>query len=185
HRINFRIEAQIDSLSSILYTPSVTLQHSKNYSTDNSFTRVTIPGYDYPALIDTSMRTNERDGINWNNNLLYRRKFNKIGRTFTLGWSNTFGQSESSGFTISNINYYDNIGALKRTIRQNQQNNQTTHTHNNVISASYTEPVALNKVIEFNYAYTLNHNTSNKITYNFDPLSLKYDDPNLQLTNEF
>jgi hypothetical protein len=185
HRINFRIEAQIDSLSSILYTPSITLQHSNNYSEDASLTDFVIPGYNYLALVDSSMRTNERDGLNWSNNLLYRRKFKKTGRTFTLGWSNTFGQSESSGFTISNINYYDTIGILKRAIRQNQQNNQTTHTHNNVISASYTEPIALNKVIEFNYAYTLNNNTSNKVTYNFDPLSLKYDDPNFPLTNEF
>ncbi len=185
HRINFRIEAQIDSLSSILYTPSITLQHSKNMSNDNSLTGVEYAGYDYPALIDTSMRTNERDGINWNNNLLYRRKFRKTGRTFTLGWSNTFGQSESTGFNISNITYYDTIGTLKGSIRQNQKNDQTTHTHNNVISASYTEPVGLNKIIEFNYAYTLNHNTSNKVTYNYDPLSAKYDDPNFPLTNEF
>src|SRR5258706_10788114 len=145
HRINFRIEAQIDSLSSILYTPNITLQHSNNYSEDASLTNFVIPGYNYLALVDSSKRTNERDGINWSNNLLYRRKFKKIGRTFTLGWSNTFGQSESSGVNISNINYYDTIGTLKRAIRQNQQNNQTTHTHNNVISASYTEPIGLNK----------------------------------------
>jgi hypothetical protein len=54
-----------------------------------------------------------------------------------------------------------------------------------VISASYTEPVARNKVIEFNYAYTLNHNTSDKTTFNFDSTSSKYDSPNLLLTNKF
>jgi len=185
HRINFRIEAQIDSLSSILYTPGITLQHSKTLSGDNSSTDVAHLDYDYQALIDTSMRTNERDGINWNNNLLYRRRFKKTGRTFTLGWSNTFGQSESSGLNISNIYYFDTVGTPKGTIKQNQQSNQTTHTHNNVISASYTEPLALNKVIEFNYAYTLNNNSSNKATYNFDPFSKKYDDPNYLLTSEF
>lgn len=185
HRINFRIEAQLDSLSSILYTPSITIQHSTNYQADSSQTDVTIPNYDYLALIDTSRRTNERDGINWNNNLLYRRKFKKIGRTFTLGWSNTYGQSESSGFTKTHSDYFDTIGVLKKQIRQDQKNDQVTHTHNNVVSISYTEPLGLNKLIEFNYAYTLNHNTSDRNTYNFDPTSFKYDDPNLAQTNDF
>ncbi|MBL7738381.1 MAG: TonB-dependent receptor family protein [Chitinophagaceae bacterium] len=185
HRFNFRIEAQLDSLSSILYTPSITVQHSESYREDTSFTNVIIPGYEYPALVAKRMNSNERDGINWNNNLLYRKKFKKTGRTFTLGWSNTFGQSESSGFNLTNSNYYDTIGTLKREIRQNQQNNQTTNTHNNVISTSYTEPIGLNKLIEFNYVYTLNHSTSNRVTYNYDPVSFKYDDPNYLLTNDF
>ena len=45
--------------------------------------------------------------------------------------------------------------------------------------------MGLNKLLEFNYAYTLNHNTSNKTTYNYDSASAKYNDPNLLLTNDF
>jgi hypothetical protein len=185
HRINFRIEAELDSMNTILFTPSITVQHSETVSGDTSSSRVSIPEYEYLALVANRYSSNERDGLNWNNNLLYRKKFRKRGRTFTLGWSNTFGQSENTGFNITNSNYYDTIGNLQQEIRQNQQNNQTTNTHNNVISSSYTEPLGINKLIEFNYAYTLNHNTSNRSTYNYDPLSAKYDDPNLSLTNEF
>jgi hypothetical protein len=185
HRINFRIEAQLDSMSSILFTPSITIQHSESYRDDTSSTNVSIPANDYLALVAKRSNTNERDGINWNNNLLYRKKFKKTGRTFTLGWSNTYGQSEGSGFNITNSDYYDNAGNIKRQIRQNQQNSQTTHTHNNVLSTSYTEPIGLNKLLEFNYAYTLNNNTSDKVTYNYDPISSKYNTPNLLLTNDF
>ncbi|MFI5132519.1 MAG: outer membrane beta-barrel family protein, partial [Chitinophagales bacterium] len=185
HRINFRIEAQLDSMSSILFTPSITLQHSKNYNDDIYSTDVTIPGSEYRALLGHTTRTNERDGINWNNNLLYRRKFKKWGRTFTLGWSNSFGQSESSGFSVTNSDYFDKGAAIIRRVRQDQKNDQVTHNHSNVISASYTEPVAFNKVLEFNYAYTLNDNSSDKHTYDYDSTSSKYDDPNLSLTNKF
>jgi hypothetical protein len=185
HRINFRIETQLDSMNSILFTPGITIQHSKNFNEDTSFTNVNVPGYEYLGLTSQRQNTNERDGINWNNNLLYRRKFKKTGRTFTLGWSNTFGQSESNGLNISNTDIYNRDGNPDKQARQDQQNNQTTNTHNNVISTSYTEPVGLNKLLEFNYAYTLNHNTSNKVTYNYDPFSEKYDDPNLLLTNNF
>ncbi|MEI9908747.1 MAG: outer membrane beta-barrel protein [Bacteroidota bacterium] len=185
HRINFRIEAQIDSLSSILFTPAITIQHSSNFNEDTSFTLSSIPGMEYLGATSRRQNTNERDGINWNNNLLYRKRFRKTGRTFTLGWSNTFGQSESNGFTISNNNAYTSTGTIYRQIRQNQANKQTTNTHNNVISTSYTEPVGLNKLMEFNYAYTFNNNTSNKITHDYDPLSQKYNTPNLPLTNDF
>jgi hypothetical protein len=185
HRINFRIEAQLDSMSSILFTPSITIQHSESLSEDTSSSRVTVPGYDYLALAGKSRRTNDRDGINWSNNLLYRRKFKKIGRTLTLGWSNTFGQSESTGFSETNTDYFLKTGVLNRQIRQDQQNNQTNNTHNNVVSTSYTEPIGLNKLLEFNYAYTFNHNTSNRVTYNYDPFAKEYIEPNLGLTNEF
>lgn len=185
HRINFRIEAQLDSMTSILFTPAINIQHSESNSGDTSSSIVSIPEYKYLALVSNRMNMNERDGLNWNNNLLFRKRFKKKGRTLTLGWSNTFGQSEATGFNITNSNYYDTVGNIQRLIRQNQQSNQTTNTHNNVLSTSYTEPIGINKVLEFNYAYTLNHNTSNRTTYNYDPLSAKYDDPNLLLTNEF
>jgi Outer membrane protein beta-barrel family/Carboxypeptidase regulatory-like domain len=185
HRINFRVEGQIDSVSSILYTPSITIQHSENFSDDTSFTKSTVPGYVYLGATRKSRNTNERDGINWNNNLLYRRKFKKTGRTLTLGWSNTFGQSESNGYTISNNDFYNSAGNIYRQIKQNQLNKQSTNTHNNVLSTSYTEPIGLNKIIEFNYAYTFNNNTSNKRTHDFDPLSQKYDNLNVPMTNDF
>jgi len=185
HRINFRIEAQIDSLSSVLYTPGITLQHSENFSEDTLFSNTIIPGKEYLGQTTKRKNTNKRDGINWSNNLLYRKRFKKTGRTLTLGWSNTFGQSEGDGLTISNNTSFYSDGNVSRFIRQDQQNKQTTNTHNNVISTSYTEPIGLNKLLEFNYAYTFNNNTSNKTTYNYDPASDKYDDPNLLLTNEF
>ena len=185
HRINFRLEAQLDSLSSILFIPGIIVQRSENFNTDTSFTMAELPGHNYLVQTGTRTYTNERDGLNWNNNLLYRKRFRKAGRTITLGWANSFGQTESGGFNISNFSFFSREGELIRSLPQNQENSQTTNTHNNVISTSYTEPLGKNKIIEFNYAYTLNNNTSNKTVYNFDPLTNKYDDPNLALTNEF
>ncbi|MDP4263706.1 MAG: outer membrane beta-barrel family protein [Bacteroidota bacterium] len=185
HRINLRIEAQLDTMSSILFTPSITFQRSDNFNEDTLFSYSVIPGKEYLGQTDSSTRTNKRNGINWNNNLLYRKKFKKTGRTLTLGWSNTFGQSEGEGFTASKYTGYNSDGNIFKQIVQDQQNKQTTNTHNNVVSTSYTEPIGLNKLLEFNYAYTFNNNTSDKSTYNYDPGSLKYDELNLPLTNNF
>jgi hypothetical protein len=184
-RFNLRLEYQIDSVNSILYTPSVTAQHSENYSQDTSFTFSQLPGIEYLSIAGHTDNSNQRDGLNWNNNLLFRHKFGKTGRTITVGWNNTFGHSESKGFTVSRNDFYEKGGSSPRTILQNQHNRQETRTNNNVFSTSYTEPFGLNKLLELNYAYTNNESTSDKKTDDYNTLSGKYDSPNLRLTNNF
>jgi len=186
HRFNMRLEYFIDSMNSILYTPSLTVQHSETYSLDTSFTNSTIPSAaEYLASTTKSDRSNVRDGLNWTNNLLFRHKFRKTGRTLTLGLNNTIGNSESEGFTFSDNDFFRPNGTLVRNIYQDQQNSQKTKTNNNVVSTSYTEPIGLNKIIELNYAYTNNHNVSDKETFDYNTSSDKYETPNLPLTNEF
>ncbi len=185
HRFNIRIEAQLDSLSSLLYTPSLTLQHSESTSEDTSFTDVQQGSLAFLALTSTRSNFNKRDGFNWNNNLLYRKRFHKPGRTLTLGWSGTLGNSRSNGSLVANNDFFDESGNLVGLTRQNQRDKQQTHTSNNVWSTSYTEPMGLNKLLELNYAYTSNKNTSDKETYDLNPVTDKYDMPNLLLTNNF
>lgn len=185
HRFNVRFEYQIDSMHSILYTPSLTLQHSENYSDDSSSTISQTPLQQYLALTSKSTYTNERDGLNLNNNILFRKKFGKAGRTVTLGWSNTYGESESEGYSIAPLSFFKPDGTISGSSNQNQQNLQETNTRNNVVSLSYTEPLGKNKVLEFNYAYTNNASTSDRKTFNYNTGTGKYDLANLLLTNSF
>ncbi len=185
HRANLRFEYQIDSANSLLWTPSVTFQHSNNQNNDTSYSNSATPTQQFLAVTTKSRNTNERDGFNMGNNFLFRHKFGKTGRTITLGWTNTTGTSKSTGFTYSDNEFFLPSGSLYRAQLQDQDNHQKTTTHNNVLSTSYTEPVGLNKLIEVNYAYTNNKSTSNKQTNNYDVSSGKYDQPNLRLTNIF
>jgi hypothetical protein len=185
HRINIRFEHQFDSLTSILYTPSVTLQHSDNYNMDSSSTLSKTPLASFLAIQSNTENTNVRDGYNINNNILFRRKFTKVGRTLTIGLNNTIGGSEADGKTIANNIFFRPNGTVGLNFSQNQQYNQQTKTRNNVVSTSYTEPLGLNKLLEFNYAYTNNFSRSEKETFNYNSSNGKYDNPNLLQTNEF
>ena len=185
HRINIRFEHQFDSLTSILYTPSVTLQHSDNYNMDSSSTLSKTPLASFLAIQSNTQNTNVRDGYNVNNNVLFRRKFTKVGRTLTIGLNNTIGGSEADGKTIANNIFFRPNGTVGLNFSQNQQYNQQTKTRNNVVSTSYTEPLGLNKLLEFNYAYTNNFSRSEKETFNYNSSNGKYDNPNLLQTNEF
>lgn len=185
HRINIRLEHQFDSMTSVLYTPSVTLQHSDNYSMDSSSTLSKTPLASYMAIKSNTENTNVRDGYNVNNNILFRRKFKRVGRTLTVGLNNTFGGSDADGKTIARNIFFRPNGSTGLNFSQNQQYNQQTKTRNNVVSTSYTEPLGLNKLLEFNYAYTNNFNRSEKETFNYNNSNGKYDNPNLLQTNQF
>lgn len=185
HRVNMRLEYFIDSMNSILYTPSLSFQHSENNSMDTSSTFSIIPSTKYLSLTSLSSRTNERDGMSLNNNLLYRHKFRRTGRTLTVGFTNTISDNESEGITLSDNEYYNQDGSLLRPIYQNQKSNQQSKTNNKSVSTSYTEPIGKNKLLEFNYAYTRNKSTSFREAFNYNELSHEYEDPNLPLTNNF
>ncbi len=185
HRFNIRFEYEIDSANTLLYTPSLTLQHSSNFNADSSLSQSESPVAKWLAVTSENNNTNTRNGYNFGNNFLFRHKFGKTGRTLTLGWNNTIGQSQSNGLTFSDNEFFLPDGTLYRSLIQDQDNHQKTTTHNNVISTSYTEPLGVNKLLELNYAYTNNVSTSDKETNNYDNGSGKYDEPNLRLTNDF
>lgn len=185
HRFNVRFEYQFDSLTSILYTPQLTLQHSDNLSYDSSLTTSQTPTRSYTAIRTNSQNSNVRDGVNFNNNILFRRKFKKIGRTITIGINSTMGMSEADGKTISSNQFFRPDGNPFFNFSQNQQYAQNTKTRNNVISTSYTEPLGNNKLLEINYAYTNNFSRSEKETFNYNAGNGKYDNPNLLQTNRF
>jgi len=185
HRFNVRFEYQIDSVNSLIYIPSITLQHSDNYNRDTSSTISQKPLKEFLAITGNSLNSNERNGVNFGNNFLFRHKFSKTGRTITLGWNNTIGNSQSEGLTRSDNEFFRQNGTPVGSFTQNQTNKQKTKTNNNVFSTSYTEPIGLNKLLEFNYAFTHNYSESNKQTYNYNNTTAKYDNPNLLLTNNF
>jgi len=186
HRFNVRFEYRIDSLNSILYTPTFNVQHSEGYSTNVDSVQSVQGAAKYLALTGKSYNDNNRDGFNLSNNLLYRRRLNKPGRTFTLGWSNTYNHSNGEGNNISpQILYRPDSSVLSAALSQNYHSTQLTNSNSNVISTSYTEPVGTNKLVELNYAYSNSQNNSDKKTNNYDSLSGKYELPNALQTNYF
>ena len=185
HRANMRIEYYLDSANSILYTPSVVLQHSEGSSYTLDSTQASSPSSKYLAIVGAYQNSTVRDGVNLNNNLLYRRKFKRVGRTLTFGWNNTINNSNGHGSNLSPLTFFQASGGVDTVKTQNIENTQSTHGNNNLLSASYTEPLSNNSLLELNYAYTDNYNTSDRKAFNFDSVSAKYDNINLQQTNYF
>ncbi|MBS1597179.1 MAG: TonB-dependent receptor [Bacteroidetes bacterium] len=185
HRFNMRLEYALDSMTSILYIPSLTLQHSESSSYDSTYTQAVKNSENYKAINGFTNNTSLRDGINFNNNLLFRKRFKTPGRTITLGWNNTISNSNGSGTNYSPLSFYHPDGSLDSVLLQDLNSSQKTKADNNVWSLSYTEPLGVGKLLEFNYAYTHNFNTSDRKAFNYDSTTNEYDKLNVPQTNYF
>jgi Outer membrane protein beta-barrel family/CarboxypepD_reg-like domain len=184
HRFNVRGEYAIDSMNSVLYTANLNFQESNGDYIDTSYT-FSHGVYDYLAVTNKTANKNTRDGMNYSGELLYRKKFRRIGRTFTLGWRNGYNESNAENYSLAPYNFYKPDGSLYTSPDQNLKGMQDTKANNNTVSSTYTEPLGKNKILELNYAYAHNRNISDKESYDYNSISGKYDVLNLLQTNYF
>ena len=184
HRVNMRMIYSIDSASSIIYTPNISFQKSES-NRDDSTESAAANGTDLYKVNDSrSVRNNTGSGLNWTNNLTYRHKLAKRGRTFSLTLSNTYNNSDRDGMTNSRIGRFTN-GIKTSDSIINQINTQVNQIRNYGVGFSYTEPLARDKVLEFNYNYNNNRNESDREVFDLNNSTGEYDIKNLQQTNLF
>lgn len=162
HRFDMRIEYAIDSSNTIMFMPRLNLQ-------DNSSSNIlsgsnTLAGGEILNQSNT-VTTTKSFGYNYGSDLMYRHKFGKKGRTFSIGLSASGNEKDpkttQNGSTI--------IGGENTIIHQRStsDNNGSTVSSNLV----YTEPFLKNGLIQLNYNISYNSNTTNKKTYSIDSLT--------------
>ncbi|MBD0295542.1 MAG: outer membrane beta-barrel protein [Flavisolibacter sp.] len=184
HRIRLRLNYVIDSMSSIIYIPSINFQNNDNLRSDTteSFAR---KGNVVSKVNDSrSLRENSGDGLNWTNNFLYRRKLSKARRTFSVNLFNSYSNTVRNGLSNSRIGQYKNGNKTGDRII-NQKSIQENNSNNYGVTFSYTEPVGPDKVLEFNYSFNNSKNGSDREVYDINDMTGKYDFKNLQQTNLF
>ncbi len=185
HRLGFRLEYLIDSMNSLLITPTFNLQQGSSSSDNSLVTRATNPRLDYKAIEGESHSSSKRDGQNFTNDLLFRHRFHKPGRTFTLGWNTALNNSNGHGFNYSPYHFYDSNNVETRFDNRDQRNDQLTRSFNNTVSTSVTEMLDSSMVWELNYAYTINKSNSDRDTYDYNGVTKEYDSINKPLTQYF
>ena len=185
HRANMRLTWAIDSFNSFVYTPSLSLQNSERRSLDTLSSMVDGKSGDYRINESVTENNNTGTGINWNNNLLWRRKFRKLGRTLSVTLSNSYSDNDRDGSTLSRTQYFNRQSDPFRETVANQRYSQESGSENYGVNLSYTEPLARDKVLELNYGYNNNSNSSDRQTWNFNPLTGKYDTKDANLSNHF
>jgi Outer membrane protein beta-barrel family/Carboxypeptidase regulatory-like domain len=182
HRFNFNTLYQIDSFNSIRFNPSISLQKTANRSSVNYQTLSATGNLINDGFSNTETAT---DGYNFRNDLTWRKKFRKKGRTFSLSLQTSLNESDGNG-SLSSINtIYNPNGSLFRKDTLNQQSNTDAALKGYNVKAVYTEPLWEKSLLELSTSKSDSRNTSNKKTFDYNAGNSKYDVVNKQLTNNF
>ncbi|MEZ5033948.1 MAG: outer membrane beta-barrel protein [Chitinophagaceae bacterium] len=182
HRVNLNTLYQIDSLNSIRIIPSFSYQKTNGFSQR-----------DYQTLTAEQQLRNEgfsnaqsaNEGYHFSNEILWRKKFRKPARTFSLQWQTSLNHSNGNG-SLSSINkFYNPDGTIARIDSLNQINNQAGDLKSYNLRGVYTEPLWKRSLLELSAGNSNSKSTAQKETFDFNPNNQKYDRANSLLTNDF
>ena len=163
HRLNMNLIYTVDSFNSIIYNPNISYQKTyNNYTLDTFSTYAQKADVKYLANESRTLNESEGDGLNWVNNLIWRRKFRKAGRTLSVNLSGTYGQTQRENNSVINSKFYDQSGTLWMDRATDNLNLTDNTTKNYSAGFSYTEPIARDKILEINYNRTDNRSESDR-----------------------
>jgi hypothetical protein len=185
HSFGLNLTYSVDSLNSLVYTPSLLWQQGNTLSSDSSFILSEKKGTSYLSNKGKTMNRISSISSNLANSIAYRRRFRKKGRSFYGVFSQGHQQQTQDGNLYSSIQFYDSTGAPVQNETIDQQYKQESNGNNYGVNLSYTEPIRPNQVIDL----AVNLNTSNNLTgkkaYNYDTVSHRYDQADTVTTNQF
>ena len=182
HQLNLGADIQLDSFSSIKISPSLGYQQTSIVSRSdyNLLSLAQTPG--------TSGSSNtgaNSHGYNFRNDLLFRRKFRRAGRTLSLSLQNNVNASDGDGSLTSNNTYRNTLGTVTRTDSIQQHNTSSSDLNNYTARLVYTEPVFKRSLLEFSVAKSNSKSTAQKTTYDYNALSSKFDKLNERYSNDY
>ncbi|MBO9728711.1 MAG: outer membrane beta-barrel protein [Chitinophaga sp.] len=179
HRANANANIMIDSSQSLKISAAGGYQENNSR---NESAYKTWGGNQTLANEGFSNSTSSGTGSNMSSDILYRKKFARNGRTFSLGLQTSFNNSSSSG-TLLSVNHFYQRKPDEDSIYQ--QNNSHGSMKNYTARAVYTEPLFKRSLMEFSVGKSYTYNKADKTTYDYDPLTGRFDQLNAALTNNF
>lgn len=156
HRANLRLEYNIDSNNTLIMTPRISFQMNEYSRILNGDSKL----QDSSMISATDNRTSSvNNGYNFGNNLVYRHKFGKPGRTVSLNLNTQITNRTGDG-TLHSLNEYTG----NDTTRQDQQYDLINNGYTLSGSLNYTEPISRKSQLMVNYAPSFSQNKSEKQT---------------------
>jgi hypothetical protein len=150
HRVNMRIEYKIDTMNSIILVPRFSIQDNSSDKLSSGF----ITGGSVNSVNFNSVYT-DAQGYNAGNDLTWRHKFTKRGRTLSVRSSVNFDKRNSDKTQFAQVNgesddQYSDISTDNLTINTN---------------LNYTEPINKNSQLQFNFNNRFRRGKNNNEIY--------------------
>jgi hypothetical protein len=180
-RVNMMIDSKIDSFNSLKFTPSFTTQQVDSRSR-TSYLQQNLDGVKRAeGLSDNATHS---DAFNFGGTALYRKRFQKKGRTISSTVSLAYNDSKQDGTLTSLIRNYSGGVALPDSL-VNQKNRREAITRGFGANIVYTEPIGKKSLLEISAFYNTNVGNAKRITNDYGAASGKYDQFNTRQSNDF
>jgi hypothetical protein len=178
HRLNFRIEWKLDSVNSFIFRPRVTWQTNKG---DSEVEGITNRQNTLQNQL-TNLLSTDYNALNFNSSLLWRHRFAKKGRTFSIDLSNGYAPKDGSSELFANSSIFFPVPEV---IVLDQQSTLDANNWNVASNFEYTEPLGEYSQLSLNYRASWQQEDSEKLTYDYSEMLDGYDLLNAQLSNVF
>jgi len=185
NRSNFKLNAtydvKLDSLNTIKFTARTNFYNTES----DEFTNGNTTGND--GLLKNKQEktfTTKSDKESLFASILYKHKFAKARRTFSVNGSwNTLNTNADNFLKSSNESYDGGVFSSRDDVDQNKIGEKTNQ--NLAVNVTYTEPVGKKFALQFAYQVTHNTGESNYLTYDYSDATGKYDLVVNSLSNQF
>lgn len=182
----FRLEWKPDSMTNIIFSPSLSYNTSDSWSKSLSATFDSDPftqGYDYSfeefgdvpdALSSIAINRNSNESLGKNENrmasanLQINRRLNNRGRNIALNGGFSYGDSKSRNFSINNVHFYRSSAGEGYERKRYTTTPGVNWSYN--ARLSYTEPIVKNLFLQLSYRFNYSYQNSNRSTYVLDNL---------------
>lgn len=178
HRFSGRFEYKLDSATTFIYVPSISIQNRNIYQNLSG-----INTYSTDSLLSTTTNNNKNTSTNYSiaNNLFLRHTFKKKGRSYMINLGSTINANDANTNLYSNNQYSDNSMNTKLV---NQQGLNNTNSYSYRLNLMYTEPISKTGVVQFNYSPSYSKNDANKRIQNYNPITGYYDSTAIFVSNQ-
>ncbi|MFV5684918.1 outer membrane beta-barrel protein [Flavobacterium sp. GB2R13] len=185
NRSNFKLNAtydvKLDSINSIKFTAKTNF-----YNTDSDeFINGQTTG-DNGLLKNKQEKTftTKSDKESLFASILYKHKFAKARRTFSVNSSwNILSTNANNFLKSSNESYNGGVFSSRDDVDQNKIGEKTNQ--NLTVNVAYTEPIGKKFALQFAHQIAYNSGESNYLTYDYSDVTGKYDLVVNSLSNQF
>ncbi|MBT1703802.1 outer membrane beta-barrel protein [Chryseosolibacter indicus] len=178
HRFNGRLEYSIDSANSLVITPRLSFQQNDARSLLNgSYSGVQS---NFSRML-TNQNNADNSGYNFANNVLFRHRFKKRGRSLSVGINTEINNREGN---TSLFSMDDEMEEGETNVRD-QQSDNFTDTWSISPNLAFTEPVGKRGQLQLNYSPSYRNSKTDKKTFNYASSTETYTVLDSLLSNTF
>ena len=187
---NIRLEWMPDTMTNILFRPSIswTTNDSRSTGISASYNQNPYQYSDDPLSDEAIEKMNEDDAVvntqrsvslnnSKNNNisgmLQLNRKLNNKGRNVTLRMDAKYTDKDSKSISLQNAHLYlvQTAAGLDSTYQTNRYNLTPSKDCSYSAQATYSEPLWKATFLQFSYKFTYSYSKSDRSTYDFSKYS--------------